>query len=91
MQNAGVNWVDAPVVIDNNIISSRKPIDLEHFCNAILKYDSDTELIWKDLIPSKIGNEIFLPVNKQEIVSNMSLEDKLSILNWFEKFEDNLF
>jgi hypothetical protein len=58
------------------------------FCNAILKYDSDTELIWKDLIPSKIGEEAFLPINKQEVVSNMFLEDKLSIVNWFEKFED---
>jgi len=73
------------------ILSLENPLVLFQFgffCNAILKYDSDTELIWKDLIPSKIGNEIFLPVNKQEIVSNMSLEDKLSILNWFEKFED---
>ena len=58
------------------------------FCNAILKYDSDTELIWKDLIPSKIGEETFLAINKRDVVSNMSLEDKLSILNWFEKFED---
>ena len=58
------------------------------FCNAILKYDNDTELIWKDLVPSKIGEETFLAINKRDVVSNMSLEDKLSILNWFEKFED---
>lgn len=73
------------------ILSLENPLVLFQFgffFNAILKYDSDTELIWKDMIPSSIGNEIFLPVNKHEVISNMSLEDKLSIVNWFEKFED---
>ncbi len=37
MRNAGANWVDAPVVADENIISSRKPDDLEHFNREILK------------------------------------------------------
>jgi hypothetical protein len=73
------------------ILSLENPLVLFQFgffCNAILKYDSDTELMWKDLIPSKIGEEAFLPISKQEVVSNISLEDKLSIVNWFEKFED---
>ncbi len=36
MINAGANWVDEEVVIDGNLISSRKPDDLPAFCRAIL-------------------------------------------------------
>ena len=35
--NAGARWVDRQVVIDGNIITSRKPDDLEAFSNAILE------------------------------------------------------
>jgi protease I len=38
MINAGANWVDEAVVVDRNIISSRRPDDLPVFCKAILKY-----------------------------------------------------
>jgi len=37
MVNAGVNWVDEPVVVDKNLISSRTPADLPHFCKAIIE------------------------------------------------------
>lgn len=33
--NAGAVWVDQPVVIDGNLITSRKPADLDAFCDAI--------------------------------------------------------
>ena len=33
--NAGASWVDEPVVTDGNLITSRKPADLESFCSAI--------------------------------------------------------
>jgi len=33
--NAGAVWVDEPVVVDGNLITSRKPDDLEQFCQAI--------------------------------------------------------
>lgn len=36
MINAGAKWVDEPVVIDENIISSRSPGDLEQFNKAII-------------------------------------------------------
>jgi protease I len=36
--NAGAKWVDQEVVIDGNIITSRKPTDLPAFCKAIIKY-----------------------------------------------------
>jgi protease I len=29
-------WEDAPVVVDRNFVSSRKPDDLPDFCRAIL-------------------------------------------------------
>lgn len=34
--NAGANWVDEPVVIDRNFVSSRFPDDLPKFCPAII-------------------------------------------------------
>jgi protease I len=34
--NAGARWIDREVVVDGNVITSRKPADLEAFSNAIL-------------------------------------------------------
>ena len=36
MRNAGAKWVDESVVVDDNIISSRKPDDLEDFNREIV-------------------------------------------------------
>jgi protease I len=36
MENAGAIWEDAPVVVDGNLISSRTPADLPHFCRALI-------------------------------------------------------
>lgn len=41
MINAGVDWVDEPVVTDNNLVSSRTPADLMHFLPAIIKRLAD--------------------------------------------------
>lgn len=38
LENAGVIWEDAPVVVDRHFISSRHPKDLPHFCAAIIKF-----------------------------------------------------
>lgn len=35
--NAGAEWVDEEVVVDGNLISSRRPDDLPAFCRAIIK------------------------------------------------------
>jgi protease I len=35
--NAGADWVDQELVEDTNLITSRKPDDLDAFCNAVLK------------------------------------------------------
>ncbi len=35
--NAGADWVDRELVIDGNLITSRKPDDLPAFCKAILE------------------------------------------------------
>lgn len=37
LTNAGAQWVDKEVVVDGNIISSRKPQDLPAFVNEIIK------------------------------------------------------
>jgi protease I len=36
MRNAGADWVDEECVVDDNVITSRKPDDLPAFCKAIL-------------------------------------------------------
>jgi deglycase len=38
IRNAGGEWVDLPVVIDGNIITSRMPDDLEQFDEAIIAW-----------------------------------------------------
>ncbi len=35
--NAGATWVDEPLVIDRNMVSSRRPDDLPQFCQGIIK------------------------------------------------------
>ncbi len=35
--NAGLIWEDSPVVVDGNLISSRTPADLPHFCKALIR------------------------------------------------------
>jgi len=37
LENAGAIWEDAPVVVDRNFISIRKPDDLPEFCRAIIE------------------------------------------------------
>lgn len=37
LQNAGARWVDEPVVVDGNHVSSRGPQDLPAFCKAIIE------------------------------------------------------
>jgi len=44
LRNAGGNVVDEPVAVDGNIVTSRKPGDVEPFTNAIVKLlESATE------------------------------------------------
>jgi protease I len=37
IRNAGGNWVDQEVVVDGNIVSSRKPDDLPAFCRTLVE------------------------------------------------------
>ena len=37
LKNAGVNWVDEEVVHDGNLITSRKPADLDAFSRELIK------------------------------------------------------
>jgi protease I len=36
LENAGARWVDEEVIVDRNLITSRKPDDLDAFCDAVL-------------------------------------------------------
>ena len=48
IRNAGGNWVDEEVVVDNGLVSSRKPDDLPAFCDKLVeeicegKYEDQT-------------------------------------------------
>lgn len=37
IENAGATWVDEEVVVDDNLITSRKPGDLEQFCHTVVE------------------------------------------------------
>lgn len=37
LENAGASWLDCEVVCDGNLITSRKPADLDAFSSAVLK------------------------------------------------------
>jgi protease I len=37
LKNAGAHWVDEPVVVDGNLITSRKPEDIPAFSQAIVE------------------------------------------------------
>ena len=38
LENAGAIWVDEPVVVDGNLISSRTPRDLAPFAKAMVDF-----------------------------------------------------
>lgn len=37
LENAGVNWVDEEVVVDEGLVTSRSPKDLEAFCKKMIE------------------------------------------------------
>ena len=38
LENAGAIWVNEPVVVDDNLISSRTPLDLAPFGKAMVEF-----------------------------------------------------
>jgi len=83
----------------NYILTLENPLVLfqfGYFMNATIKLSDNLDFIWKELIDTGINttkdldnkNE-FITVNKNsELINSMSSFDKLSIVNWFEKYEE---
>jgi protease I len=44
LKNAGVNWVDQEVVVDGNLVTSRKPADIPAFNQAMVKLFAHAEV-----------------------------------------------
>jgi protease I len=45
MRNAGCDWEDSEVVVDGNLVSSRKPDDLPAFMNALIEVATPAEAV----------------------------------------------
>lgn len=43
LKNAGANWVDEEVVVDGNLVTSRKPDDIPAFNKAMIKLFAETK------------------------------------------------
>jgi protease I len=97
MQNAGAEFVDEPLVIDDNLITSRRPGDLPIFTTAILQYlelnvpdtslpsISDADAGWW-----KLGEE-WGGSSKSEIVQaiNTAIAGERYSLEAFQHYTDN--
>lgn len=52
---AGARWVDQEVVEDGNLVTSRKPADLEPFSRALLRKMEERSALWPDAVHAEAG------------------------------------
>jgi protease I len=53
LRNAGANVIDQPVVVDGNIVTSRKPEDVEEFTRAVIDLVEDAPEVTEIRHPSE--------------------------------------
>jgi protease I len=51
LRNAGAEWVDEEVVVDQRLVSSRKPDDLPAFCKALVEEIAQAEEAGDHVVP----------------------------------------
>lgn len=77
-----INWI---LTLENPLVLYQ----FGYFMNADLKFEGEVEHTWKDFIDERKKPANNISVNqKNELVDTLSTLDKLSITNWFEKFEE---
>jgi protease I len=69
LENAGALWVDEPVVIDGNLISSRTPKDLAPFARTVVEFLKTTQPMGP--VPTNKGRSQKLPELKPAMVKGM--------------------
>ncbi|WMJ74451.1 type 1 glutamine amidotransferase domain-containing protein [Cytophagaceae bacterium ABcell3] len=75
--NAGANWTDAEVVVDQGLVTSRKPADLKAFNNKILEEFAEGPHI-RDVERGPIRREKDIPT----YAGNNSLNENIDDRNW---------
>jgi hypothetical protein len=78
----------------NTILKLENPLVLYqfgYFMNGTLKLSKNIDFIWKDVVDMDNLDHINASINVDkdtELLDNVSELDKLSIVNWFEKYEE---
>ncbi len=65
LENAGAIWVDAPVVVDGNLISSRTPRDLPRFAHGLVQFLNQTQT--RVAQPSQVSHSKTSASNKETL------------------------
>ncbi len=71
IRNAGGEWVDQEVVIDDNLVTSRKPDDLPAFCDAFIELLASAQTIGDGL--AEAARSASPPLDEKEVEDDARL------------------